>query len=549
MEKHYDAIVIGAGVTGMYQTYLLDKQGFDVLGIEAGEDVGGTWYWNRYPGCRLDTESYAYGYFSLTGIIPDWEWSEYFAGQPEMLRYANRAADEMDVRKHYKFKTRVISAHYSEDGNFWLVGLDSGEAVTCRFLVSATGPLSDTRMPNIKGVDLFKGQSFHSSRWPTKEDGKADCVDFTGKRVAIIGTGATGVQIIPIAAETAKELHVFQRSPNWCTPLGNTPISKEEMEVLRARFPTILEYVKTTDTAFPYHRDKRKARDVPKEERDRFFEELYNQRGYGIWLSGFIDLLVSRESNNFLAEFIADKIRQRVKDPIVAEKLIPKDHPFGAKRVPMETNYYEAYNRDNVHLIDVRETPIEEITESGIRTSDASYDFDVIIYATGFNAVTGSLDPIDIRGKGGLSLKDAWKYGPNTYLGLQSRGFPNFFTLVGPQNGSTFCNVGVCGPLQAEWLTRMLEYLRVKGLDYSEPTQQAEDEWNEIIYKDFAKTLMVDGDPWWVQTVEMPDGTVQKRALVYAGGGQNYRKLCEQVAYDGYTGFELSQKVREHEPA
>lgn len=549
MEQHYDAIVIGAGVTGMYQTYLLDKQGFNVLGIEAGDNVGGTWYWNRYPGCRLDTESYAYGYFSLTGIIPDWEWSEYFAGQPEMLRYANRAADEMDVRKHYKFRTRVISAHYQEGPNLWSVGLDSGETVTCRFLVSATGPLSDTRMPDIKGVDHFQGQSFHSSRWPTKEDGTADCVDFSGKRVAVIGTGATGVQIIPIAAETAQELHVFQRSPNWCTPLGNTAIPKDEMEVLRARFPTILEYVKTTDTAFPYHRDKRKAREVPKEERDRFFEELYNQRGYGIWLSGFIDLLVSRESNNYLAEFVANKIRERVKDPVVAEKLIPKDHPFGAKRVPMETNYYEAYNKDNVHLVDVRETPIEEITETGIRTSDASYDFDVIIYATGFNAVTGSLDPIDIRGRGGQSLKDAWKYGPNTYLGLQSRGFPNFFTLVGPQNGSTFCNVGVCGPLQAEWLTRMLEYLRAKGLDYSEPTQAAEDEWNEIIYRDFAKTLMADGDAWWVKTVTKPDGTVQKRALVYAGGGQNYRKLCEQIAHDGYEGFELAQKARVTEAA
>ncbi|MFA7588021.1 MAG: NAD(P)/FAD-dependent oxidoreductase, partial [Novosphingobium sp.] len=287
--RQYDAIVIGAGITGMYQTYLLDKQGFDVLGIEAGDNVGGTWYWNRYPGCRLDTESYAYGYFSLTGIIPDWEWSEHFASQPEMLRYANRAADEMNVRKHYKFKTRVISAHYRESENIWSVGLDNGETVACRYLISATGPLSDSRMPDIKGVDLFKGQSFHSSRWPTNEDGSADCVDFTGKRVAVIGTGATGVQIIPIAAETAQSLHVFQRSPNWCTPLGNAPISKEEMKVLRARFPTILEYVKTTDTAFPYHRDKRKAREVPQEERERFFEELYDQRGYGIWLGGFID--------------------------------------------------------------------------------------------------------------------------------------------------------------------------------------------------------------------------------------------------------------------
>ncbi|MDD2127510.1 2-oxo-Delta(3)-4,5,5-trimethylcyclopentenylacetyl-CoA monooxygenase [Pseudomonas monteilii] len=535
-----DAVVIGAGVTGIYQAFLINQAGMKVLGIEAGEDVGGTWYWNRYPGCRLDTESYAYGYFALKGIIPEWEWSENFASQPEMLRYVNRAADAMDVRKHYRFNTRVTAARYVENDRLWEVTLDNEEVVTCRFLISATGPLSASRMPDIKGIDSFKGESFHSSRWPTDAEGAPKGVDFTGKRVGVIGTGATGVQIIPIAAETAKELYVFQRTPNWCTPLGNSPMSKEKMDSLRNRYPTILEYVKSTDTAFPYHRDPRKGTDVSESERDAFFEELYRQPGYGIWLSGFRDLLLNKESNKFLADFVAKKIRQRVKDPVVAEKLIPKDHPFGAKRVPMETNYYETYNRDNVHLVDIREAPIQEVTPEGIKTADAAYDLDVIIYATGFDAVTGSLDRIDIRGKDNVRLIDAWAEGPSTYLGLQARGFPNFFTLVGPHNGSTFCNVGVCGGLQAEWVLRMISYMKDNGFTYSEPTQAAENRWTEEVYADFSRTLLAEANAWWVKTTTKPDGSVVRRTLVHVSGGPEYRKRCEQVAYNNYNGFELA---------
>ena len=535
-----DAVVIGAGVTGIYQAFLINQAGMKVLGIEAGEDVGGTWYWNRYPGCRLDTESYAYGYFALKGIIPEWEWSENFASQPEMLRYVNRGADAIAVPKNYRFNTRVTAARYVENDRLWEVTLDNEEVVTCRFLISATGPLSASRMPDIKGIDSFKGESFHSSRWPTDAEGAPKGVDFTGKRVGVIGTGATGVQIIPIAAETAKELYVFQRTPNWCTPLGNSPMSKEKMDSLRNRYPTILEYVKSTDTAFPYHRDPRKGTDVSESERDAFFEELYRQPGYGIWLSGFRDLLLNKESNKFLADFVAKKIRQRVKDPVVAEKLIPKDHPFGAKRVPMETNYYETYNRDNVHLVDIREAPIQEVTPEGIKTADAAYDLDVIIYATGFDAVTGSLDRIDIRGKDNVRLIDAWAEGPSTYLGLQARGFPNFFTLVGPHNGSTFCNVGVCGGLQAEWVLRMISYMKDNGFTYSEPTQAAENRWTEEVYADFSRTLLAEANAWWVKTTTKPDGSVVRRTLVHVSGGPEYRKRCEQVAYNNYNGFELA---------
>jgi cation diffusion facilitator CzcD-associated flavoprotein CzcO len=536
----FDAVIIGAGITGMYQTYLLARAGLNILGIEAGEDVGGTWYWNRYPGCRLDTESYTYGYFALKGIIPEWNWSENFAGQPEMLRYANYAADKMDVRRHYRFNTTVEAANYVDSDDLWKVTLNGGEVLTCRFLISATGPLSATRLPDIKGIETFKGESFHSSRWPTDAEGHPTGYDFTGKKVGVIGTGATGVQIIPIAAETAKELYVFQRTPNWCTPLGNTPLSKEDMDLIRKRYPTTLEYVKSTDTAFPYHRDKRKGTDVSAEERERFFEGLYNQPGYGIWLSGFRDLLLSKQSNQFLADFVARKIRERVKDPAVAEKLIPRDHPFGSKRVPMETGYYETYNRENVHLVDIRETPIEEITPEGIKTTGNFYDLDVIIFATGFDAVTGALDRIDIHGRNGLSLKSAWADGPVTFLGLQTRGFPNFYTLVGPHNGSTFCNVGVCGGLQAEWVARMICYMKDRGFTFAEPTEQAQDSWTEEVYRDFARTLLAEANAWWVKVIEKPDGTIERRSLVHVGGGPEYRKRCEQVAYHDYEGFEVA---------
>jgi cation diffusion facilitator CzcD-associated flavoprotein CzcO len=307
----------------------------------------------------------------------------------------------MDVRRLFRFRTKVVAATFRNDANVWDVELDSGEVVSCRFVISATGPLSATRMPDIEGIDAFAGESYHSSRWPVDANGNARTADFSGKRVGIIGTGATGVQIIPIVAETAKDLTVFQRTPNWCTPLGNVPITPAEMEAIRKRYPTILEYVKSTDTAFPYHRDPRKAVSVPKDERDAFFEHLYNQPGYGIWLSGFRDLLLNKESNQFLADFVADKIRQRVNDPRVAEKLIPKDHPFGGKRVPMETNYYETFNLETVNLVDIKESPIVRITEKGIQTADAHYDLDVIIFATGFDAVTGALDRIDIKGEQG----------------------------------------------------------------------------------------------------------------------------------------------------
>ena len=534
---HYDAVVIGGGITGMYQAYSLRELGLSVKAYEAGSDVGGTWYWNRYPGCRLDTESYAYGYFELKGMLPEWKWSERFASQPELLRYARAAADKMDVRSLYQFNTHVISAHYDQDAFVWRVTLGDATTVTCQFLLSAVGPLSATRMPDIPGIETFAGESFHSSRWPHADDEGPKNIDFKGKRVGVIGTGATGVQIIPCVAQTAEKLYVFQRTPNWCTPLGNHALTPELLETLRGDTTKFLEFLKTTETAFPYERHAMKARDATAQERQELFESLYDMSGYGIWLSGYRDLLTSKTSNSYLSEFVANKIRQRVKDPVLAEKLIPKNHAFGTRRVPMETNYYEVYNQSNVELVDINETPIKHLTPTGIQVGDRLIELDVIIYATGFNAVTGALDRIDIRGKDGVSLQESWAEGPTTYLGIQSAGFPNFFTLVGAHNGAAFCNIGVCGALQVEWVTQMIQYMREHGYRTAEPTAQYQEQWTSQVYEVYAKTLLAQSDAWWAKSTVNPDGSVTRRALIYVGSAPDYRAQCSAVAQAGYEGF------------
>lgn len=538
-ESHpnFDAIVIGAGITGMYQIHKLVKEGFRVKGYEAGSDVGGTWYWNRYPGCRLDTESYAYGYFTLNGILPDWKWSERFASQPELLRYAQCAADAMGVRPHIQFNTKVESAHYDETADIWRLKVDDGSETTCRFLISAVGPLSATRLPNIPGIESFEGLSFHSSRWPRDE---AHAKSFSGKRVGVIGTGATGVQIIPIVAGQAEQLYVFQRTPNWCIPLSNHPLSEEVLKELRGDPELFLDFLKTTDTAFPYRRSSKKAIEATPEERQDLFESLYPMPGYGLWLAAYRDLLTNKVSNGYMSEFVANKIRERVKDPVVAEKLVPKDHAFGTRRVPMETGYYEVYNQDNVELVDIRENHIERVTPKGIQVGERHIDLDIIIYATGFNGVTGALERIDIRGRRGITLKEAWAEGPSTYLGLQANGFPNFFTLVGAHNGASFCNIGVCGALQVEWVTEMLEHMRDRGFTKSEPATEYEEKWTKHVYDVYAQTLLADSDAWWVKTTQNPDGSIKRRALIYVGGAPDYRALCDDVAQKDYEGFILA---------
>jgi cation diffusion facilitator CzcD-associated flavoprotein CzcO len=388
-------------------------------------------------------------------------------------------------------------------------------------------------MPNIPGTGDFEGEGYHTGLWPHHE------VSFEGKRVAVIGTGATGVQTIQEVAKTAGHLTVFQRRPNWCAPLHNRPISAEEQKKIKASYKDIFARCAETHGSFLHKADPRGTFELSQEEREAYWEELYQSPGFGIWLSGFRDMFTDEKANALMGEFITRKIRERVKDPALAEKLIPKDHGFGTRRVPLETHYYEVYNQDNVLLVDITETPIEKIDATGIECSDRHYDFDIIIYATGFDAVTGSFDRIDIRGRDGLKLKDKWSHGPITFLGLQIAGFPNMLTLVGPHNSATFCNIPRCIEQNVEWVTDLLVYMREHDLDLTEATEDAERDWTEHVYETGEEMLFTKVDSWFMGINTNIPGKNVRTFLLYAGGGPSYRARCEEVAESGYQGLSM----------
>jgi cation diffusion facilitator CzcD-associated flavoprotein CzcO len=533
MNEQFDAIIIGAGISGMYQLHRLRQLGMSVRVFEAGDGVGGTWYWNRYPGARFDSESYSYGYSFSEELLQEWSWSEHFSAQPETLRYLNYVADKFDLRKDIHFNSRVMKAAYVEDENCWGIETDDGVRARARFLITAVGPISAPVMPNIDGIDSFQGASFHTGRWPHEP------VDFANKRVAVIGTGATGVQVIQEVAKTAGHLTVFQRRPNYCAPLGNRPIDEETQREIKASYPEIFATCRETHGCFLHKADPRNALDVSAAEREAFYEKLYSEPGFGIWMGNFRDVLVDQEANDTISEFVRKKIRERVNDPETAEALCPRDHGFGTRRVPLETRYYEAYNQDNVELVDISRTPIECITSAGIRTSAAEHEFDIIIYATGFDAVTGSFDRIDIRGVGGQTLKDKWAHGPRTYLGLQTEGFPNLLTLVGPHNAATFCNIPRCIEQNVDWVTQLVEYMRDNDLSRVVPTAAAEDAWTEHVYESAEGMLFSKVDSWFMGINSNLPGKQTRTFLLYAGGGPAYRERCDQVAASGYEGFML----------
>jgi cation diffusion facilitator CzcD-associated flavoprotein CzcO len=522
----FDAIVIGAGVSGLYQLYRLRQLGLSVRVYEDGSGVGGTWYWNRYPGCRFDSESETYGYSFSEELLQEWDWKEHYSGQPENERYLNYVADKFDLRRDIQFNSRVSSAVYDERANRWEVRLESGQRARAQFLVAAVGILSARYTPPFEGIDSFRGESYHTSRWPKEK------VDLAGKRVACIGTGATAVQLIPIVAKEAGQLTVFQRTPNYCAPLRNGLVNEETQNRWKASYPELHKRIRETAFGFIHDFDPRKTLEVPKEERLALYEELWAQPGFKKWLANFHDIMTDREANEDFAEFVRNKIRARVKDPVVAEKLCPKDHPFGSKRIPLETEYYEAYNRDNVLLVDIRETPIERITPKGLKTSDREYEFDVIIYATGFDAVTGALTRLDIRGEGGQALKDKWADGPRTYLGIQIADFPNFFIAM----NTAFCNYTVCAESVVDWITDCIRYVREKDYARIAPTPQAEEAWVEHAAELASQTLLSDAKSWFVGA-NIPG---KKRALLlYANSAPAYRQKCAEVAAKGYEGFVL----------
>ena len=532
--ERYQVIVIGAGLSGMYQLYRLRELGCSVRVFEAGDGVGGTWYWNRYPGARFDSESWTYGLSFSQELLQEWTWKEHFAAQPETLRYCNYLADKFDLRRDITFNARVVAAAYDENANDWEVGFEDGRRARARFLITAIGPLSAPTMPAIPGVEDFRGEAYHTAKWPHAP------VSFKGKRVAVIGTGATGVQTITEVAKTALHLSVFQRTPNWCAPLHNAAIDTEAQTRIKASYPEIFARCRESYGCFIHDADPRNALEVPAEEREAFYERRYGEPGFGIWMGNFRDILIDKAANDTITDFMRRKIRTRVHNPELAERLIPTNHGFGTRRVPLESGYYEVYNQPNVRLVDLRETPIERITSNGIRTSDAEHPFDMIIYATGFDAIIGAFDRIHIRGRDGLRLKAKWADGPRTYLGLQVAGFPNMLTLVGPHNAATFCNIPRCIEQNVEWVTDLLRFMDRKGYTRIEPSPAAEDAWTQHVHESAARLLLLEVDSWMTGVNRNVPGRQQRTFMAYAGGAPKYREKCDAVAAGGYDGFILA---------
>jgi cation diffusion facilitator CzcD-associated flavoprotein CzcO len=545
----YEVVVIGAGVGGIYQIKTLTDLGVNAVVLEGGSDLGGTWFWNRYPGARFDSESYTYGYSFSKELLNEWHWTERFSGQPENLRYLNFVADKFDLRKHMQFNTKVRAMRFDEATNMWhLTVSEAGGApggtlgdvcvdrtIVTRFVITAMGPLSAPTPPRFEGMESFGGQSFHTFHWPLEP------VDLAGKRVAVIGVGATGIQVIAEIADKVGALTVFQRRPNWSAPLHNGPISVEEMEDIRSRYDEIFAKCARTPGGFEHEPDRRGFYNVPREERLALWDRLYEEPGFGIWLQNFMEIFMDEAANAEFSEYIANRIRKRVNDPAVAEKLIPRDHGFGVQRVPMETNYFEVYNRPNVQLVDLSETPIERITPTGIQTSENNYDFDIIVYATGFDALTGSFDRVDIRGVGGVSLKDKWRDGADTFLGLLNHGFPNMVMIAGPQSGSGSANFPRTIETAVEWTTKLFEHVFENDFARFEATVEAEQRWSAHVEKLYSAMLVRNAKGWVTGYNSNVPGheAGNTRYVIYNGGNPKYNAKIEEVAQNGYAGVDF----------
>ena len=527
----YEVVVIGAGVAGIYQIKRLKDLGVRATVLEANPDLGGTWYHNRYPGARFDSESFTYGYSFSRELLDEWHWSEQFSPQPETLRYLHYVVDKFGLREHMQFDARVEAMVFDEDTDTWVLRLGDGRRITTRFVATAVGVLSTPTLPRIEGIESFEGPAFHSFHWPH------DPIDLSDKRVAVIGTGATAIQLIPEVAKEARTLTVFQRRPNWAAPLNNAPISESEMAEIRARYDEIFATCARTPGGFEHEPDRRGFYNVSPEERRALWDRLYDAPGFAIWLRNFVEIFMDEDANAELSEYIADRIRQRVRDPVVAEKLIPKDHGFGVQRLPMETGYFEAYNRDNVELVDSSETPIVRITRTGLETTNRTFEFDVIVYSTGFDAFTGAMDRIDIQGPGGGRLRDKWADGPVTYLGLMVAGFPNLVMLGGPQGAATNFPRGL--ELAVDWVTPLLEYMWTHGYRRFDAEEAAEAEWFEHVKDMYEGLLLRTAKSWITGYNSNLDGHEygKTRYNIYNGGGPKYARLLREMTENDYAGL------------
>ena len=528
-----DALIVGAGFCGLYALYSLrERLGLEVKLLEAAEGVGGTWYWNRYPGARCDSESHYYNFSFDKALEQEWDWSERYAAQPEVLRYLNHVADRFDLRRDITFGARVATAEYDGAANLWRVATEAGERISARFLVTAVGSISAANVPAIPGLDSFEGAWYHTALWPHEG------VDFAGKRVGLVGTGSTGIQAAPVIAEQAAHLTVFQRTANYSVPARNGPIDPDFQRQIKADYEAVRRQARATANGHPFEAPKRSALEVTPEEREAIYEAAWARGGLR-FRATFNDLLTSKPANDTAAEFLRAKIAAVVKDPATAEALTPRDHPYAGKRPPIDTGYFEAFNRDNVALVDLKATPIEAITPAGVRTTAAEHLLDIIVFATGFDALTGALLKIDIRGEDGIALREVWADGPHTYLGLQVAGFPNLFTLTGPQSPSVLCNLPVPIEQHVEWITDCIARMRAHGLDRIEPTPEAVERWGEAVQASAEATLFPQAASSWYFGANVAG---KPRAfLPYAGGMARYRAICDEVAAKGYEGFVISR--------
>lgn len=524
-----DAVIIGAGFSGLYQMLCLrDRLGLSVLGLDMADGVGGTWYWNRYPGARCDSESHSYSYYFSDELLKNWTWSERYPGQAEILAYLNFVADHFDLKRSFRFKTKLLSAHYDEQANLWELCTDDGERYRTRFLISAVGNLSSANIPAIPGLDRFKGSWYHTGQWPHEG------VDFTGLSVGVVGTGSTGIQAIPVIAAQAKSLTVFQRTANYSIPAHNGPLDDAFKTYCKDHPDEIRTILHATPNGHPFYISETSALSLSEQERHAIYETAWEKGGLRFRAS-FKDLLSSEEANKTAAEFIKQKIRSMVRDPRKAQVLSDIDHPFAAKRPPIDTDYFETYNLAHVDLVDIRENPIASITEEGIKTNNALFKLDAIVFATGFDAMTRPILNLNLKGRDGLALSEAWEAGPTNYMGLQVPGFPNFFMVTGPGSPSVLTNMPVAIEQHVEWISACIAHMKAEGLKRVEPLPQASAQWMQEVNQAAAATLLPKAKHSWYLGANIPGKP--RVFMPYAGGMAHYRKRCETITANGYEGF------------
>jgi cyclohexanone monooxygenase len=533
VSREMDVVIVGAGFGGMYMLHRVRELGLSAIVFDVAAGVGGTWYWNRYPGARCDVESMQYSYSFSEDLQQAWEWSEVFAGQPEILRYANFVADRLDLRRDMRFETRVTGAEFNEATHRWTVRTDRGDLVSARFCVMATGCLSAARMPDFPGLDSFEGKTYHTGQWPHAG------VDFTGLRVGVVGTGSSAIQSIPVIAEQAAHVTVFQRTPNFSIPSRNRPMSQDYARSWKDVYPEKRAEARMTRNGILANPNDQSAIETPEQERLAVLEERWESGGT-TFMAAFNDLIFNKASNDTAAEFVRGKIRAMVKDPARAALLAPTSHPIGTKRICVDTDYYLTYNKPNVDLVDVRDAPIEAVTPDGLLVGGKEYQFDAIVFATGFDAMTGALTRMGIVGRGGEALADKWEAGPRTYLGLMTAGFPNMFMITGPGSPSVLSNMMVSIEQHVDWIASCLRDLIVRQTDCIEATVSAEDAWVEHV-NEVAHTTLYPSAASWYMGANIPGKP--RVFMPYIGGVGAYRLKCDEVAANGYEGFSLTESA------